>query len=172
MEPGKAAKTASMDGVDEIFWKMKRSLTVVSGLELGGPIWVGSDRNGMLWTGFSAKSWPCAGDEGYVAAIMPAVVVLGITEFVTGTNWGMYVIALPIVILLAQTIGADPLLCVAAVLSGGVWGAHICFDSDATILSSSASGCDNFQYAVTQMPYGFIGAGLAALAFLAVGFWT
>ncbi len=104
-------------------------------------------------------------------ALMPAVtfLVLGITEFITGTNWGMYVIALPIVIPLAETIGADPLMAVAAVLSAGVWGAHICFYSDATILSSAASGCDNYRHAVTQMPYGLLGAALAFVAFLIAG---
>jgi len=107
-------------------------------------------------------------------ALMPVITffVLGITEFITGTNWGMYVIALPIVIPLSQTIGADPVLAVAAVLSAGVWGAHICFYSDATILSSAAAGCDNYRHAVTQMPFGFVAAGLAAIAFVIAGYVT
>jgi len=104
--------------------------------------------------------------------LMPFVIfiVLGITEFITGTNWGMYVIALPIVIPLAGAIGANPIIAVAAVLSAGVWGSHICFYSDATILSSAASGCDNYRHAVTQMPFGFVAAGLSAIAFLVAGF--
>jgi Na+/H+ antiporter NhaC len=104
--------------------------------------------------------------------MLPFVVfiVLGITEFITGTSWGMYVVALPIVIPLSLSIGADPIIAVAAVISAGVWGSHICFYSDATILSSSASGCDNFQHALTQMPYGFIAAVLASISFLIAGF--
>ena len=104
--------------------------------------------------------------------LMPLVIfiVLGITEFITGTNWGMYVIALPIVIPLAGAIGANPIISVAAVLSAGVWGSHICFYSDATILSSAAAGCDNYRHAVTQMPFGFVAAGLSAIAFLVAGF--
>ena len=107
-------------------------------------------------------------------ALMPVITffVLGITEFITGTNWGMYVIALPIVIPLSQTIGADPVLAVAAVLSAGVWGAHICFYSDATILSSAAAGCDNYRHVVTQMPFGFVAAALAAIAFVVAGYAT
>jgi Na+/H+ antiporter NhaC len=107
-------------------------------------------------------------------ALMAAVVfvVLGITEFITGTNWGMYVVALPIVIPLSQQIGADPILVVAAVLSAGIFGSHICFYSDATILTSAATGCDNFEHAITQLPYGLVSAGLAALAFLVAGFLT
>ena len=97
-------------------------------------------------------------------------VLFGITEFIMGISWGMYVIALPIVIPLAIGIGADPIVAVGAVCSAGVWGSHICFYSDATILSSAASGCDNFRHAITQMPYGILGAVLTALAFLITGF--
>jgi Na+/H+ antiporter NhaC len=104
--------------------------------------------------------------------LLPLIVfiVLGATEFITGTNWGMYIIALPIVIPLSMAVGANPILAVAAVLSAGVWGSHICFYSDATILTSAACGCDNFRHAITQMPFGFIAAGLSAIAFLIAGF--
>lgn len=97
-------------------------------------------------------------------------IVLTITEFITGTNWGMYVIALPIVIPLSAAIGADPIIAVAAVLSAGVFGSHICFYSDATILSASAAGCENFQHSITQMPFGFLAAGLTAISFLISGY--
>lgn len=102
---------------------------------------------------------------------LPVVVfvVLGITEFIMGLSWGMYVVAFPIVIPLAQHFGINPAIAVGAVCSAGVWGSHICFYSDATILSSSASGCDNFQHAITQMPYGFLGAILTAIGFLITG---
>ena len=89
---------------------------------------------------------------------MPVLVflVLTATEFITGTNWGMYIIALPIVIPLSQVLGAHTLLSICAVLSAGVFGSHICFYSDATILSSAASGCSNFAHATSQLPYGSI----------------
>lgn len=104
--------------------------------------------------------------------LLPLVVfiVLGITEFIMGLSWGMYAIAIPIVIPLAIAVGANPVVAVGAVCSAGVWGSHICFYSDATILSSAATGCDNYRHAVTQMPYGFLGAFITAIAFLAIGF--
>ena len=104
--------------------------------------------------------------------LLPVVVfiVLGITEFIMGLSWGMYAIAIPIVVPLALAIGANPVVAVGAVCSAGVWGSHICFYSDATILSSAASGCDNYRHAVTQMPYGFLGAVITAIGFLIVGF--
>ncbi|MBP3450251.1 MAG: hypothetical protein J6K22_07310 [Spirochaetaceae bacterium] len=107
-----------------------------------------------------------------IPQLMPLLifVILGITEFITGTNWGLYIIALPIVIPLAQAVGVNPVLAVSAVLSAGVFGSHICFYSDATIISSSACGCDNFEHGISQMPYGFIGAGISMILFTIAGF--
>ena len=103
--------------------------------------------------------------------MLPLIVfiALSITEFITGTNWGMYVIALPIVIPLARQMGVDMALAVAAVLSAGVFGAHICFYADATVITSSATGCDNIRHSVTQMPYGLLGAAISAVLFLIFG---
>ena len=108
----------------------------------------------------------------HMPQLMPFLIfiVLGITEFITGTNWGMYIIALPIVVPLAQAVGGSLTLAVSAVLSAGVFGSHICFYSDATILSSSACGCNNFDHAVTQLPYGLFSAALASVCFLVAGF--
>lgn len=107
-----------------------------------------------------------------IPQLLPALVflVLGLTEFVTGSNWGMYIIALPVVIPLANAVGCRLEIAVAAVLSAGIFGSHICFYSDATILSSSACGCNNYQHSLTQLPYGLVGAGLSVIAFLIVGF--
>jgi Na+/H+ antiporter NhaC len=107
-----------------------------------------------------------------IPELMPLFIflILGATEFITGTNWGLYIIALPIVIPLSAAIGANTLLCISAVLSAGVFGSHICFYSDATIISSSACGCDNFEHGLSQMPYGLIGAGISAILFTIAGF--
>ncbi len=97
-------------------------------------------------------------------------VALGITEFIMGISWGMYAIAIPIIVPLAQSIGADPYVAIGAVCSAGVFGSHICFYSDATILTASSTGCNNFQHAITQMPFGLLAAGTSALLFLAAGY--
>ena len=97
-------------------------------------------------------------------------IILSLTEFITGTNWGMYVIAFPICIPLAMQIDANITLVVAAVLSAGVFGSHICFYSDATVISSAAAGCNNFDHAASQAPYGLMGAVISAALFLAAGF--
>ena len=105
-------------------------------------------------------------------ALLPFVVfvALAITQFVTGTNWGLYIIALPIVIPLAIQMDANIALSVGAVISAGVLGSHCCFYSDATVLTSAACGCDNFRHAFTQMPYGILAGVIAAVMFLVCGF--
>lgn len=107
-----------------------------------------------------------------IPQLMPLLIfiILGITEFITGTNWGLYIIALPIVIPLSQAVGVNPVLSVSAVLSAGVFGSHICFYSDATIISSSACGCDNFEHGLSQMPYGIMGAIISMILFTISGF--
>ncbi|MDD4582991.1 MAG: Na+/H+ antiporter NhaC family protein [Eubacteriales bacterium] len=104
--------------------------------------------------------------------LFPLVIFLifATTEFIMGISWGMYVIAMPIVVPLAAALGANPFVAVGAVCSAGIFGSHICFYSDATILTSAATGCDNFRHAITQLPYGLVGAVLAAISFLVVGF--
>ncbi len=103
-------------------------------------------------------------------APMIIFLVLACTEFITGTNWGMYVIALPIIIPLAMAIGVSMPLAVGACISAGVFGSHICFYSDATVLTSAACGCDNFRHAFTQMPYGIISAICAFILYGIIGF--
>ena len=104
--------------------------------------------------------------------MLPLVVfiVLGITEFIMGLSWGMYVIAIPMVIPIALNLGVNPAIVIGAVAAAGGWGSHICFYSDATILTSAATGCDNLRHAFTQAPYGILGAFIAAIAFLITGF--
>ena len=104
--------------------------------------------------------------------LLPLIVfiALSITEFITGTNWGMYIIALPIVVPLAQELGCDVTLAVSAVLSAGVFGSHVCFYSDATVITSAACGCNNFDHATTQAPFGILAALVSAVLFLVFGF--
>lgn len=103
--------------------------------------------------------------------LIPAVIflVFGFTEFIMGLSWGMYAIAIPLVTLISYQMGIHPALAIAAVVSAGVWGSHVCFYSDATILSSSAAGCDNFEHATSQLPYGLMAALAALLAFVGAG---
>ena len=96
-------------------------------------------------------------------------ILLAITEFFTGTNWGMYIIALPIVIPICMGTGVPVALGCGAVISAGVLGSHCCFYSDCTVITSSATGCDNFAHAWTQMPFGILAGVIAAIGYVICG---
>ena len=104
--------------------------------------------------------------------VLPAVVfvILACLTFITSSFWGIEVIALSIVVPLAIALNGNILLVLAAVVSGGVFGSHACFYSDATVLSSATCEIDNIDHAVTQAPYAVLGAILSVVAYLVAGF--
>ena len=104
------------------------------------------------------------------AELLPVAIFLSmaLVSFVTGSNWGVFVIVMPIVATLATNLGADPALVVGATISASTFGSHACFYSDATVLTARATGCTPFQHALTQFPYALIAAGAAVLGYLAL----
>lgn len=107
-----------------------------------------------------------------VPAVFPAMVfVLGaVLAFTTGSDWGMCAVITPIVFPLGAVIGANPVLIMAAIVSGGTFGSHACFYSDATLLASQSAGIDNLEHALSQLPYALMSCGMAVVAFVAAGF--
>lgn len=105
-------------------------------------------------------------------AAFPAVVFVLLVAicFATGSLWGMSAVMAPIVFPLGAAIGANPLLIMAAVISGGAFGSHACFYTDATLLSSQSAGIDNMEHAVSQLPYVAIASVLSVIGFVVCGF--
>lgn len=97
-------------------------------------------------------------------------VTMGAVSFATGSNWGVFVIILPIVTALANNLGADMTLTIGATLSASTFGSHACFYSDATVLTAQATGTTPMQHALTQIPYALLAAGVAALGYLALAY--
>ncbi len=106
------------------------------------------------------------------ASVFPAMVfILGaVLAFTTGSDWGMSSIITPIVFPLGAALGANPVLIMAAVISGGTFGSHACFYSDATLLAAQSSGVDSIEHALTQIPYVIIASVLSIICFAVVGF--
>ena len=104
--------------------------------------------------------------------LLPALVfaVMAMVVFATGSSWGVFVVALPIVIPMAQTMDIYMPLAVGALLSASAFGSHACFFSDSTVLSAQGSGCTSMQHAWTQIPYALLGALFAFGTFLVLGF--
>ena len=57
-------------------------------------------------------------------------------------------------------------VCVACVLSGGIFGDHCSPMTDCTILAALGSGCEVMDHAVTQMPYAFTVALVSILCII------
>ena len=101
----------------------------------------------------------------------PAVAFLVVSglAFITGSNWGIPAVCAPIIIPLGAACGANILLIMAAIVSGGVFSSHACFYSDATVMTSTSCGIENMEHAATQLPYAIISLAISFVAFLVCG---
>ncbi len=109
-------------------------------------------------------------------------VVASLTAFATGTSWGTMAILIPTAIPIAfyldgQTYGLTTMICLAAILDGGILGDHCSPISDTTIMSSISSSCDHLHHVRTQLPYGLTVGALAVFcgylpAALGVSSWV
>ena len=104
------------------------------------------------------------------AELLPVAIFISMAllSFITGSNWGIFAIVMPIVAALSQNLGADPALVIGATISASTFGSHACFYSDATVLTARATGCTPFDHALTQFPYALIAAAAAVLGYLAL----
>lgn len=102
----------------------------------------------------------------------PAIVfvIMALIVFGTGSSWGVFTIAIPIVIPVAQALGVHMPLVVGALLSASSFGSHACFFSDSSLLAAQGAGCSPMAHAFTQFPYALLGAFLAIATFLAMGY--
>ena len=94
------------------------------------------------------------------ASLLPLTVfvTMALISFATGSSWGVFAIAIPIVMPLAESVGISAPLAVGALMSASAFGSHACFYSDATVLAAQGSGCGVMEHAITQFPYALIGA--------------
>jgi Na+/H+ antiporter NhaC len=105
--------------------------------------------------------------------LLPVVVFLALSfiSYTTASSWGLYAVAIPIVVPLAQAIGANVWLSLAAVFSSGGFGSQASFFSDVTVLTSNSTECPNVQLSFAQFPYSIISLIIAAFLFLVCGFY-
>lgn len=99
------------------------------------------------------------------ATMLPMVifVTMAFISFATGSSWGVFVIAIPIVMPLAASLGVSAPLAVGALMSASAFGSHACFYSDSTVLSAQGAGCGVMEHALTQIPYALLAAVLAGI---------
>jgi tetracycline resistance efflux pump len=104
--------------------------------------------------------------------LLPAVVfvVMAFVVFGTASSWGVFIIAIPIVVPIAANVDANVPLVVGALLSASSFGSHACFFSDSTVLAAQGAGCSTMSHAFTQIPYAAIGGTIALISFLVLGY--
>ncbi|MCM2131264.1 Na+/H+ antiporter NhaC family protein [Larsenimonas rhizosphaerae] len=106
------------------------------------------------------------------AQMLPAIgfVTMAFLAFATGSFWGLFAVALPIILPLAISVDASMPLVVGALISASAFGSHACFYGDSTVLSAQGSGCTPMAHALTQLPYALLAAGVATVAFVIAGY--
>lgn len=100
--------------------------------------------------------------------LLPAVTFLtmSLVAFATASFWGIFAVAVPIVLPLANAVGAEMPLVIGALISASAFGSHACFYGDSTVLTSRGAGCGVVEHALTQLPYALVAAALATGGFL------
>lgn len=104
-----------------------------------------------------------------------------LVAFATGSSWSTMAILLPIVVILAHTLGSTlpiggymlMVLSIGAVLEGSIFGDHCSPISDTTVLSSVASASDHLDHVQTQIPYAMLAMIVSiVLGYLPVAFFS
>ncbi len=106
------------------------------------------------------------------ASAFPVITFIAccLLTFTSGSTWGVTVVYAAIAVPMCVAIGANPIIVIAAILSGEAFGAHICFYCDYTVYASMCAKINNIEHAFSQVPYGLIGGAAAAIGFLITGF--
>lgn len=107
-------------------------------------------------------------------AFVPALVfvVSCFIAFSTGTSWGTFAIMIAIAVPMADSMGSNVSLAIAAALGGGVFGDHCSPTSDTSLISSMAASSDHIDHVRTQLPYAVTAGGLTLLLYLGLGLFS
>jgi Na+/H+ antiporter NhaC len=104
--------------------------------------------------------------------LFPVIVFISMAfmSFATASNWGIFAIAIPIVMPLGVALEVPIPLIIGALLSAGSFGSHACFYTDATVLSAQSCDISPMKHAITQFPYALIAAGAASIFYIAIAY--
>ena len=104
-------------------------------------------------------------------AFLPLLLFLAgvLFSFAVGSSFSTYLLLLPVAVAVGGEAGMMQALCVAAVLSGGLFGDHTSLLSNTTLLSAAAAECDVLEHVLTQLPYALIAAVCSAVGYLVGG---
>lgn len=105
------------------------------------------------------------------ASLLPVMVfvVVAFTTFATSGYWMVQIISIPIFIPLAFSMGIDPPLILATIMSGVTVGCNLCFYTDPVFMTAASTGVSNLKIIGSTLPYAICAALLSALLYLLAG---
>ena len=106
------------------------------------------------------------------ASLLPATAFLSVAciTFFAASFWTLIVIAFPIFLPMAVTMGVNPSLVIGAVMSGVALGSQTCLYSDAIFMVSAGTGVSNDTQFRVVAPYVLCGVIPASILFIIAGF--
>lgn len=106
------------------------------------------------------------------ASLLPATAFLSVAciTFFAASFWTLIVIAFPIFLPMAVTMGVNPSLVIGAVMSGVALGSQTCLYSDAIFMVSAGTGVPNDTQFRVVAPYVLCGVMPASILFIIAGF--
>ena len=105
------------------------------------------------------------------ATLLPVLtfLIVGFVAFAAASFWVLVVLTIPVFVPLAMSLGVDPAIVCAAIMSGVAFGSKFCFYSDAVFMTSAGTGISNMSVIRASAPYVLSAAVLAAILFLITG---
>ena len=98
-----------------------------------------------------------------------AFIIVGTITFFAASFWTHIIIAFPIFIPMAFTVGVNPALVIGAVMSGVALGSQACLYSDAIFMVAAGTSVPNDTQFRTVLPYVLIGSAAAIVLFIIAG---
>ncbi|HML37767.1 MAG TPA: Na+/H+ antiporter NhaC family protein [Bacillota bacterium] len=105
-------------------------------------------------------------------SLLPALAFIAVAfvAFAAASFWVLIIITVPIFIPLSVSMGVDPAIVIAAIMSGVAFGSKFCFYSDAVFMTSAGTGVSNMTQIKAVAPYVLSSAALAAIFYVIAGF--
>lgn len=106
------------------------------------------------------------------APLLPVIafVILMVLGFVTGSFWGMAAVCFPIMLPLADALGANLYLTIGAVIAGCAAGSATCFYGDSVTLTCGIAKIRNIDYLRNALPMLVPPIVLTMIAYVIAGF--
>ena len=103
--------------------------------------------------------------------MIPAIgfLITALCVFTMGGCWIVMLITVPVFIPMAMAVGVDPVLSLAAVMSGVTMGYGLCIYSDTVFVCSMGTGVSNLTIVKSIIPYSLTIGAISTAFFIALG---